>query len=486
MKNSEQNEETLDPQDWDKLRALGHKMLDEMFDHFLSLRNKPVWQPMPENVKKNFAQPIPFQGEGEEKVLEEFLDKVLPYPNGNIHPRFWGWVQGNGFPLAMIADMLASGLNPHMAGFNQAPAMVEKQVISWLIELMDMPKSASGILTSGGSMANFIGLIVARHSKAGFDLRQNGLYNQPRLVFYGSSETHYWAQLAIEILGLGKIAYRAIPVNSAFQLDIEKLKEKIKLDRELGEHPICVIATAGTVNTGAIDDLLALSKICSDENLWFHIDGAFGALINLVPNLKHLLKGMQQADSLAFDLHKWGYLPFEIGCLLVKDEKIHLDTFSRTASYVSETNRGMLAGGLHFAQRGIELTRGFKALKVWIALKAYGVDKLSRIIEQNVSQAEYLASLIGKHKCLEILAPVSLNIVCFRFKQENLSEHKLNRFNEELLLQIQESGVAVLSGTTINGSFALRVAITNHRSRFEDFDLLVQKTIELGQAINIF
>jgi len=417
------------------------------------------------------------------------LQNVLPYPNGNIHPRFWGWVQGTGTPLAMLADMLASAINPHMAGFNQAPALIERQVINWMAELMGMPESASGILTSGGTMASNTALIAARYAKAGFDVRADGLQGleHPRLLMYGSTETHGWAERAADLLGLGVKAFRRVPVDSEFRIDLGLLRRMIAEDRRAGHRPFCVIGTAGTINTGATDDLKGLAGLCREEDLWFHIDGAFGALARLVPNLRPVVAGIELADSVAFDLHKWMYLPFEIACVLIRDEDIHRQAFSRSASYLAETSRGVIAGGLPFAERGVELTRNFKALKAWMSLKAHGVRAFAEIIEQNVDQAKYLASLISANPNLELLAPVVLNTVCFRYRTDGLSPAALNALNEELLIRVQESGVAVPSSTRVNGTFALRAAIVNHRSRREDFDLLVKAVVEQGaQLIHAF
>jgi len=478
-------EETLDPQDWDEFRALGHRMLDDMLDFLSTVREKPAWQPLPESVKTSLRQPLPTAPQDIGAVYQEFVQNVLPYTNGNRHPRFWGWVQGNGTPLGMLADMLAAGMNPHMAGFNQAPMLVEHQVLAWLTELMGMPPETSGILVGGGTMANVTGLVVARHAKAGFDVRERGLHgnDQPMLVMYGSTETHGWAQKAAELLGLGNRAFHRIPVDPDFRIDLSALRRAIHKDREVGYRPFCVIGNAGTVNTGAIDDLDGLARLCREENLWFHVDGAFGALAKIAPSLATLVSGIEQADSFAFDLHKWMYLPFEVACVLVRDAQAHRDTFTLTPSYLAETSRGVIAGGLPFAERGLELTRSFRALKVWMSLKAHGTDKMARLIEQNVLQARYCANLIVAHPDLELLAPVPLNIVCFRFAPKDASRDELDRVNEEILLRIQESGLAVPSSTRIGDAFALRVAITNHRSKREDFALLVNAVSEIGREV---
>jgi glutamate/tyrosine decarboxylase-like PLP-dependent enzyme len=350
---------------------------------------------------------------------------------------------------------------------------------------MGMPESSTGVLGSGGTMANIVGLVVARHAKAGFGIREEGLQGgaRPRLMVYASSETHGWAQKAVELLALGDRSLGRIPVDAEYRIDVAKLRAAIAADRSAGHRPFCVIANAGTVNTGAIDDLEALAAICRQEDLWFHVDGAFGALARLSPRLAPLVAGVEQADSIAFDLHKWMYLPFEIACTLVRDADAHRDAFALTPSYLAETTRGVIAGGLPFADRGIELTRGFKALKVWMSLKAHGVRAFARLIEQNVNQARYLAELVTAHSNLELLAPAPLNIVCFRYAPDGLSDASLNAVNQEVLLRIQESGLAVPSGTVLGGRYAIRVAITNHRSRIEDFDALVKAVVSTGAYV---
>jgi aromatic-L-amino-acid/L-tryptophan decarboxylase len=478
-------EETLDPQDWEEFRAFSHKVLDDTITHLATLRDRPAWQPMPAHVRTSFTEPLPMDPAGAERAYAEFVERIRPYPNGNLHPRFWGWVQGTGTPLAMLADMLASALNPHMAGFNQAPALVEKQVLAWLVELMGMPAESSGVLVSGGTMANLIGLAVARTAKAGFDVREHGLqnYRGPRLVLYASGETHGWCQKAAELLGLGNSAFRRVQTRSDYRIDVEALRVLIDHDRKENMQPFCVVGNAGTINTGATDDLRSLAHVCREENLWFHVDGAFGALARLSEKLRDQVDGIEQADSLAFDLHKWMYLPFEVGCVLVRDAQAHQRTFASHQTYFGDADRGVVAGGLPFADRGIVLTRSFRALKVWLSLKAHGVNAYARLIEQNVSQAQYLATLVATQPALELLAPVPLNVVCFRYRQPGITEDRLNALNQEILLRLQESGVAVPSSTVLEGKFAIRVAITNHRSRREDFDALVAAVLQIGKAV---
>lgn len=481
---TQSTEHTLDPENWEEFRALAHRMVDDMVNQTRALREEPAWAPPPALVKQAIMQEsIPREGQTAERVYEDYLRNVQPYTNGNRHPRAWGWVRGNGLPLAAMAEMLAASINPHLGGGEQAPTYVEERCLQWLAQLMGMPESTTGILTSGGTMANLLGLAVARQAKAGFDVRQQGLHGHAPLVVYASSETHMWARKSMDVLGMGERQLRVVPVDEN-GIDVAALRNQIADDRQQGLRPIAVIGTAGTVNSGAVDDLESLAALCRAEDLWFHVDGAFGALLKLSPKYAPLVRGLEMADSLAFDLHKWMYLPFEIGCVLVRDGVQHRAAFAASASYLESGGRGILANGLQFSDRGIELTRGFKALKLWMSLKAYGVNSFAALIEQNMEQSRYLEQRVLGEPELELLIPRTMNIVCFRYRGDpSAPEEQINALNRELVLRLQESGGFVVSGTTLGERYALRIANTNHRSRMSDFDDLVKAAVAIGREL---
>jgi glutamate/tyrosine decarboxylase-like PLP-dependent enzyme len=361
---------------------------------------------------------------------------------------------------------------------------VEQRVLDWFKEMLGFPASASGLLTSGCSAANLIGLAVARNTQAGYDLRRQGLRAAPRpLVLYASEEIHSSVQKAVELLGLGSDALRRVPVNDHLQLDLHLLQAAITRDRQEGLQPFCVVGAAGTTNTGAIDDLEALADICQQEELWLHVDGAFGAWAALAPEAKHLVKGMERADSLAFDLHKWMYMPYEIGCVLVQREEDHRNAFSLTPAYLShgEGQRGMTGQDLPWlSDYGFQLSREFRALKAWMSLKEHGSRKYGRLIQQNIDQVRYLAELIEAAPELELATPVTLNAACFRYVGTGLAESVLDELNQQIVVELQEQGLVVVSGTTVKGKYVLHIVNTNHRSRREDFDLLVREVIRIG------
>lgn len=474
-------DQNLDPKDWEAMRALGHQMVDDLIDYWAGIREQKIWRPIPEEVKEVFDQPIPEQGQSPEEVYREFKQYIFPYNKGNVHPRFFAWIQGTGTPMGTFGDLLASGMNPNTAIGEHSAMYVDRQVVNWCKELMNFPSEASGILVSGGSMANITALTVARNSFGEEKIRQKGLKAASgQLLIYCSVETHSCIQKAAEIIGLGTDAVRKIGVNERFELDVQLLKAQLENDLKAGFLPFCLVGTAGTVNTGAIDPMVELLEISREYGLWFHVDGAYGALGKLDPNYADALRAIEEADSLAFDLHKWLYVPYEVGCTLIRDAKKHRDSFAITPNYLLQEKRG-LSGGLDSINNyGFELSRGFKALKVWMSIKEHGRAKYAAMIAQNNRHAAYLAELVEENPYLELTAPLSMSITCFRMIQPGWGEEALQALNKEILLRLQEEGIASPSSTILNGKYTLRIANVNQRTRKEDMELLVREVLRIG------
>lgn len=469
-------DETLDPEDWDTLRAEGHRMLDDMFDHIAGVRERPVWRPIPAETRARFREDLPRDGVAVTDIYREFSEHIAPYTAGNIHPGFMGWVNGGGTAVGMLAEMLAAGLNTNVAGRNQMPVEVERQIVLWVRRMFGFPDTASGVFVTGTSMANLMGILVARSARIGPSVRQRGLLDRgARLIAYTSVATHGCIAQAMDGAGFGTDALRRIPVDRCHRIDTDALRARIAADRAAGFEPFLVIGSAGTVDIGAIDDLAALHGVCRDEELWLHIDGAFGALGVLSPEIAPRLAGIESADSIAFDFHKWGQVPYDAGFLLVRDGEQHRRTFAAPAAYLRRETRGLAAGSPWPCDYSLDMSRGFRALKTWFTLKAYGTERLGAMIDRTCALARCLEAKIAAEPKLELLAPVQLNIVCFRYRADDA-----DRVNADIVASLHESGIAAPSATMLDGRLAIRAAIVNHRTGMRDIEALMSAVLELG------
>ena len=476
-------EETLDPADWETLRGLALRIVGDAVDYTRDLRDRPLWQDMPPEVRARFRCAMPRKGRPLADVYQDLVTNMLPYPMGNIHPRFWMWYMGASNFTGALGDFLAAILGSNLGGGDHAAAEIDKQVVNWMKEMMGYPATASGTLVSGGSMANLIGLTVARNQMSGIDMRELGVGAlKAPMRFYGSDQIHSCHQIAVEAMGLGNQALRRVPSDGACRMDIAALRDAIIADRSAGFQPACVIATAGTVNTGAIDDLEAIADLCAEEGLWLHVDGCIGALLTIAPKGKALVRGIARADSIALDPHKWLHAPFEVGCALVRDADAHFGSFTVTPEYLENAPRG-IASGAWLHDFGLQTSRGFRALKVWMALEEHGVAKFGRLIEQDLGHARYLTERIEATTNLSICFPTEINIVCFRYDPSGLDEAALKMLNTEIMMRMQESGVAAISDTTVQTRHCLRAAINNHRTTRADLDILVDEFARQGAML---
>jgi glutamate/tyrosine decarboxylase-like PLP-dependent enzyme len=411
-------------------------------------------------------------------VHDIFMRNILPYAVANAHPGFMGWVQGGGTAVGMLADMLAAGLNANCVGRHPVPLAVEWQILQWTRQLFGFPETASGLFITGTSMANLVGVLVARTRVCGSAVRQHGLAGSgQRLSAYTSAAAHACIAKSMDIAGIGTDALRIVPIDARQQMDTVALSHAIAIDRQRGLVPFFIAGTAGTVDAGAIDDLTALADIAGREDVWLHVDGAFGALAMLAPEIAPRLAGIERADSIAFDFHKWGQVPYDAGFILVRDGKLHRETFVTHAAYLGRESDGANGDTPWPCDFGPDLSRGFRALKTWFTIKTYGAEALGRVIANTCALASYLESRIAAIPEFELLAPVSLNIVCFRFICDDS-----DRINAAIVAGLRVAGLVAPSATTIGGRYAIRAAIVNHRTDSRDIDALLAVALELGRA----
>jgi len=469
---------SLEPKDWESFKECGKQILVDLFNYIEDIDNEKVWKPMSKGTIEKLEEPIPVECQSIEESYQEFLETILKTNSPmNIHPGFFGWVMGCGNPVGVLAEMLAAGMNSNVIGGTQVPCKVENQVIDWLKSLFGFGHYSSGVLTSGCSEANLIALTVARNQVENSKVKQQGLCGiKEKMIFYTSVERHHSVDKAIEIIGVGSNNLHLVPVNEEFQMDINALEEMIVNDQEAGYYPIGVIANLGTVNSGAVDDLSKIYEITTRENLWLHVDGAFGALAALTEKYKKLGNILNKVDSLAFDLHKWLYMPYGVGCVLVQNQKSHYETFAASSEYINHRE-------VWYSDYGFELSRGFDALKVWLCMKTYGLNKYKALIEADLKKATYLGELILRYKELELLSPVSLNIVCFRYRGKKTDDEQINSINKRILMSLQFEGKVFPSETSLNGKYAIRVSIANYKCQKNNLEYLVKRVLEIGRKI---
>ena len=452
-------------------------MLDDILDYMENIRERPVWQPIPDEVRGRFRADLPTAPTDLAAVHAEFMQDILPYSSGNVHPGFMGWVQGGGTPAGMLAEMLAAGLNANLGGRDHAPVEVERQVALWVREIFRFPQTSSGLFVTGTSVANLMGVLLARTAALGADVRRGGVAaSDRRLVAYTSRAAHGCIAQAMDLAGLGSSALRLVPTDSMHRMEVASLEQAIRSDREAGFEPFLIVGTAGTVDIGAIDPLEDLARIAAREGMWLHVDGALGALGMLAPDIAPRLAGIERSDSLAFDFHKWGQVPYDAGFFMARDSRRHRETFASPAAYLRRETRGLAAGKDWPCDFGPDLSRSFRALKTWFTLKTYGAEALGRVISHTCELARHLERRIAAEPELELLAPALLNIVCFRLRGPDA-----DALNARVVVELQESGLVAPSSTTLHGCLAIRAAVVNHRTTIEDMDVLVDTVLAFGR-----
>ena len=464
-----------------ELRQTGYRVVDLLAGYLTALQEKPVFSPMSgDEAARCQAAPLPIDGTAIEALLDDFQRNIAPHPFGNGHARFFGWVNSPPAPVAVLAELLAAGMNPSVAGGNHAAVYVERAVVNWFKSLLGFPDTSMGLLTSGGSGAALTALAVARHvacAKAGRSVREDGLQGaRMKLVVYRSAETHSCHQKAVEVLGIGSGNLRTVPCDGALRMSPRHLDAFIREDLTDGRIPVAVVANAGTVNTGAIDPLDDIANVCRAYGVWLHVDGAYGAPAILAERYKAPLSQVSRADSVALDPHKWLYVPVEAGMVLVRNAQAMRDTFSLVPPYLrTDGNEEGVQGPPWFSEFGVQQTRGFRALKIWMAMRYFGVNGYRSLIEHDIEMADYLARRVRAAPGFQVREPTSLSIVCFRYapRTPGCDDAQLTALNKRILSHVQLGGAAFLSGTVIDNRFWLRACVVNPLTTRADIDLLV-------------
>ncbi|HKO97513.1 MAG TPA: pyridoxal-dependent decarboxylase [Pyrinomonadaceae bacterium] len=461
----------------ESLAELSTKVTRLVTDYFQHVSDYPVFPST--FAGKTFAS-LDKDLAGDAEPLDELiadLKVILENSRHNGHPRFFGYVASPANPVAVFADLVASAVNVNVTSWRSGPAAteVERTVVRWLGSLVGFADDASGLLTSGGSMANFIAILVAHRKAAAGEIGRKGLWNSKPLLIYASEEVHLSIVKAADLMGIGRDQVRLIACDDRLRMDVGKLRQAIMADRSNALAGFCVVASAGTVNTGAIDPLDEIATVAKEFDLWFHVDGAYGAPGALDRSKRSLFEGISRADSLSLDPHKWLYVPLDSGCILFKDAGAHRAAFTEEAAdyiKVLESDDEAFA----FWDYGPELSRRFRALKIWFTLRYYGTRRLADSITEDNELAKYLAQSVETAADFELLAPVELSICCFRYSPPELrgNEEALNELNASIMHRVQRGGEAYLSNATIGGKFALRACITNFRTTRADLDFTLE------------
>ena len=454
----------------DELRALGYKIVDLLVEHNRTLRDKPVTRVLDwESSHAKLGEPFAEDGVPPDVLLEKLEHEVFSTIMHVNHPRFFAFVPGPGNMVSALAEALAAGYNVFAGTWMEGsgPSTIELITVDWLRQVCGMPESAEGLFVSGGSIANLTGLAVARRVKLGEDFRDG--------VAYFSDQTHSAVERAFRVLGFGAGQVRKLTSDQHYRLSLAELERQVSEDRQAGKRPFCVVANAGTTNTGAIDPLPELVAYCKREGLWLHVDGAYGASARLTERGRTLLDGLGQADSLALDPHKWLFQPFEIGCVLVRDGQQLKETFRILPEYLQDVHRGR---GVNFCDYGIQLTRSFRALKLWLSLRVFGVRAFRDAIERGFVLAEQAEARLRLEARWEIVSPARMAIVCFRSVPHGMPVEKLNAFNQRLADRMFRDGFAALTTTVLRGMTVLRMCTINPRTTHEDIEATI---VRLGQ-----
>jgi glutamate/tyrosine decarboxylase-like PLP-dependent enzyme len=475
----------------DDFRALGHRLVDTLADWLAAMPSGPVTRgESVEDIRRALGSErgLPASGEDAAHLLDEVARLLFEHSLFNGHPRFFGYITSSPAPLGALADFLASTINQNVGAFRLAPLAteIEAQTVRWIAELVGYPPDCGGLLVSGGNMANFVCFLAARTAQATWDVRAKGLSQQPRLLVYASTETHTWLQKAADLFGCGSDAIRWIRVDQHQQMDPAALAAQIDRDLALGDLPFLVVGTAGSVSTGAVDPLPEIAAICRARKVWFHVDGAYGGLAARVPGVPESLRALSEADSVAVDPHKWLYAPLEAGCVLVRRPDDLRRAFSYHPSYyhLDET-------AINYFDRGLQNSRGFRALKVWLALRQVGRAGALGMIADDIELACHLDARVREHPEFEALSR-QLSITTFRYVPPELRsqagsatvERRLDEINQALLTRIEQAGDAFLSNALVNGRFALRACIVNFRTSLRDIEALLPSIARLGKDVS--